>query len=132
MKNILIVATLAILTTCQNQASVNTGLPVQEINAVVYGDRLPADGCGSHLWLEFASPSSDSRTYMRLPTQATRTLMDEVVKAELAKQPAGMLWMGKKEVIIRYRDVDQTATLTCGWGKRQELKTVELLSLRAR
>ena len=132
MKKMLIIATLAVLIACQKQAPVNAGLPILAINALVYGDRLPADGCGSHLWLNFDNFSSDSRTFMRLPTAATRILMDEVVKAEVAKHPVGTLWMSNKEVIIQYRDVDQTATLTCGWGKKQELKTIELLSLKAR
>ena len=132
MKKTLIVALLGVLMACQKQAPMNAGSPVQEINALVYGDRLPADGCGAHLWLNLVSPSSDSYTFMRLPTEGTRALMDAVVKAEVAKQPAGTLWMGSKEVTIQYRNTDQIATLTCGWGKKQELKTIELLSLNGR
>ena len=132
MKKILIVALLAVFAACQNQASVTSAFPIQEVEALVVGDKLPMDGCGAHLVLNLIDKSSDSRTYMRLPTEATRPLMDNLVKAEVARQPAGTLWMGSKEVVIQYREVDQTTALTCGWGRKQEVKTIELLTIKAR
>ncbi|MBO0951591.1 hypothetical protein [Fibrella forsythiae] len=132
MKKLLIVALLAVSATCQNQSTVLAEQPIVEINARVVGDQLPVDGCGAHLWLNFTSPSSDSRTFQRLPTDATRSLMDNIIKAEAASQPTGTLWMGSKDVLIRYRETGQTATLLCGWNAKQELKTIELLDIKAR
>jgi len=130
MKKLLIVALLAVSATCQNQASVQTEFPVQEANAVIIGDQLPVDGCAAHIALNNTTASSDSRPFMRLPTEATRLLMENVIKAEVAKQPTGTLWMGSKEVTIRYRETGRTATLTCGWGARQEVKTINLLDVK--
>lgn len=132
MRHLLLIALLAVSATCQKQEVVETQAPIQEINATVVGDQLPVDGCGAHLRLGVPSPSSDSRTYMRLPTEATRVLMDNIIKAEVAKQPTGILWMGSKEVTIRYRETGQTATLICGWNAKQELKTIELLEVKGR
>lgn len=132
MKNILIGALLTLSAACQNQSAVKAEFPVQEISATISGNALPADGCEAHLWLNSISPSSDSRTFMRLPTAATRSLMDAVVEAEVAKQPTGTLWMGSKDVTIRYRDTDQTAPLACGWGKKQEVQVIELLAVEVR
>ena len=58
--------------------------------------------------------------------------MDNIIKAEIAKQPTGTLWMGSKNVTIRYRETVQMATLTCGWGKKQEVKSIELLDIKER
>jgi hypothetical protein len=132
MKKLLIAALMLLSATCQQETAVKTVFPIEEISATVAGDKLPVDGCGAHLWLNFLSPSSDSQTFMRLPTAATRSLMDDLIKAEIAKQPAGTLWMGSKEVTIRYRETEQTATLICGWGKKQEVKAIELLDIRER
>lgn len=132
MKNILIGALLTVSFSCQDQASIDAGLPVEEINASILGDQLPADGCGAHLWLNFSSHISSSYHYTRLPTEVTKALMDNVIKAEQAKQPAGTLWMGRKEVTIRYRETGKTASLLCGWNTKQEVKTIELLEIRER
>ncbi|ARK11266.1 hypothetical protein A6C57_13585 [Fibrella sp. ES10-3-2-2] len=132
MKKLLIVALLAVSATCQNQASVQAEFPVQETNAVIIGDQLPVDGCAAHIVLNNTTSSSDSRPFMRLPTEATRLLMDNVIKAEVAKQPTATLWMGSKEVTIRYRETGKTAVLTCGWGARQEVKTIDLLEVKVR
>ncbi|WP_375447837.1 hypothetical protein [uncultured Fibrella sp.] len=132
MRHLVVAALLAVSATCQKQDPVEAQSPIQEINAAVVGDQLPADGCGAHLWLSVTSASSDSRTFMRLPTEATRPLMDDVIKTEVARQPTGQLWMGRKDVTIRYRETGQTATLLCGWNAKQELKTIELLDIKAR
>ena len=132
MKKILIAALIAVSATCQNEASVNADSPIQQINAIVVGDQLPVDGCGAHLVLNLPSDSPASSTSMRLPTEATRPLMDNIIKAEIAKQPTGTLWMGSKNVKIRYRETKQTATLLCGWNAKQELKTIELIEIKER
>lgn len=133
MRHLLFVALLAIAATCQDQATVEAQQsPILETTATVVGDQLPADGCGAHLRLNLASTSSDSRTYMRLPTEATRPLMDTIIKAEIAKQPTGILWMGQKDVTIRYRETGKTTTLLCGWNAKQELRTIELLDIKER
>ncbi|MEZ0539396.1 hypothetical protein [Fibrella arboris] len=132
MKNLLIIALLAVSATCQNQAGITAANPLVEAEARVVGNQLPVDGCDAHIWLNIGSTSSASSTYMRLPTAATRSLLDNVIKAESDKQPAGTLWMGTKDVTIRYRETDQTATLLCGWNAKQELKTIELLEIKAR
>jgi hypothetical protein len=129
MKKIVLIALIALSATCQNKTSINADSPVLEIDARVIGDKLPVDGCGAHLWLNIVSPSSDSRTFMRLPTEATRKLMDNVIKAEIAAQPPGALWMGSKDVRIRYRETKQMATLLCGWNTKQELKAIEILAI---
>lgn len=131
MKKLLIVALLAVSATCQNQSTLQAEQPILEISAKVVGNQLPVDGCDAHLWLNFSSPSSDSRTYQRLPTETTRALMDNIIKAEVANQPTGTLWMGSKDVTVRYRETGQTATLLCGWNAKQELKTIELLGIKA-
>ncbi|RYF63911.1 MAG: hypothetical protein EOO39_27665 [Cytophagaceae bacterium] len=132
MKKLLIIALLTVSATCQNKSTIQAEQPILEINAKVVGDQLPVDGCGAHLWLNFTSPSSDSRTFQRLPTEATRSLMDNIIKAEAATQPTNPLWMGSKDVTIRYRETGQTATLLCGWNAKQEVKTIELLEIKAR
>ena len=58
--------------------------------------------------------------------------MDNIIKAEIAKQPTGTLWMGSKNVTIRYRETEQKATLLCGWNAKQELKTIELIEIKER
>lgn len=132
MKKLLIAALLAVSATCQQPETVKAEFPVQEINARVFGDLLPVDGCSAHLVLDLADTSSPSNTYMRLPTEATRPLMNKVIKAEIAKQPAGTLWMGSKNVTIRYRETDQTTKLLCGWNANQDVKVIELLDIRER
>ena len=117
---------------CTNKATVGPATDVLEIEAQLLGDKLPIDGCGAHLWLNFVSPSSASGTYMRLPTAATRLLMDKVIQAEVAKQPVGTFWMGSKDVTISYRETGQTASLQCGWGAAQTIKTIDLLSIKDR
>jgi hypothetical protein len=132
MRKLLIAALMLVSATCQKEATEKTISPIEERSATVYGDQLPVDGCGAHLLLNVDGAIADPRPFRRLPSEATRPLMDNLIKAEIAKQPAGTLWMGSKDVIIRYRDTGQTATLTCGWGNRQELKTIELLDIKAR
>lgn len=117
---------------CADKAALTPAADVLETKASIFGDKLPADGCEAHLWLLLASPSSDSRTFMRLPTTATRSLMDKVIQAEVAKQPPGTLWMGSKDVTITYRETGQTATLQCGWGAKQTVQTVELIAVKER
>ena len=132
MKKLLIAAILAVSATCHQQEVIKAESSVQEINARVVGDQLPVDGCGAHLLLDLANASASSSTYMRLPTEATRALMENTIKAEIAKQPTGTLWMGSKNVTIRYRETEQNATLTCGWGKKEEVRVIELLDIKAR
>jgi hypothetical protein len=127
---VLLLAALLVLVNCRNEAALQPADGALEVKAQLQGDKLPVDGCGAHLWLILPSnPSSDSRTFQRLPTAATRSLMDKVVAAEVAKQPGGQFWMGTKEVKIRYRETTQTATLQCGWGKALEVRAIELLAI---
>ena len=132
MKNTLFAALLLVSATCQSPPAAPTAPAATEVTASVVGDKLPADGCGAHLWLNIASTSSASTTYMRLPTEATRPLFDKLIQAETAAQPPGTLWMGRKDVIIRYRETGQTATLLCGWNTKQQLATIDLLEIRPR
>ncbi|MEZ0608900.1 hypothetical protein ACAW74_10315 [Fibrella sp. WM1] len=121
---------LTSLLSCTNKTTLNPeGGDVLESSATLRGDNLPVDGCNAHLWLMTDGTSSDSRTYIRLPTPATRPLMDRLIQAEVAASGNGY-WMGSKDVTIRYRETGQTTTLQCGWGATQQVKTIELLDIR--
>ncbi len=132
MKTNFVFAPLLLLATCQSSPVASTLPPATEANAFVVGDKLPVDGCGAYLWLDEAGTSSTSTAYMRLPTEATRPLFDKIIQAETAAQPPGTLWMGRKNVVIRYRETGEKATLVCGWNTKQILATVELLDIKAR
>jgi hypothetical protein len=127
----LVFAFALLLSQCRSgQVSPEATSDALETRAELQGNMLPADGCEAHFWLFLPSnPSSDSRTFQRLPTAATRSLLDKAVAAEMAKQPTGQLWMGRKTVTIRYRETEQTATLQCGWGKKFEVRAIELLAV---
>lgn len=121
---------LTSLLNCTSKASLDpAGGTVLESSATLYGDSRPVDGCDAHLGFDPMGTSSDLRTYTRLPTPATRPLMDRLIQAEVAASGSGY-WMANKRVTIRYRETGQTATLQCGWGATQELKTIELLDIR--
>lgn len=121
---------LTSLLSCSDKATLNPeGGAVLETSATLRGNSLPVDGCDAHLWLTANGTSSDSRAYIRLPTQATRSLMDRLIQAQVAASGNGY-WMGSKDVTIQYRETGQTTTLQCGWGATQEVKTIELFDIR--
>lgn len=95
--------------------------------ALLFGNSLPADGCGAHLVIDL-NATNDSGTTV-LPTEATRKLFDEAIAAEEAKQANGF-WMTQKLVTIRYTRTSSTGTLECGWGKKSTVPLVTLTSLQ--
>ena len=66
---------LILLLNCKGDPSLNSADSVLEIRAQLYGNALPVDGCDAHFWLTLSNPSSDSRTFIRIPTEATRSLL---------------------------------------------------------
>lgn len=115
---------------CTDQASMKPKeeTDVLERLATLHFDNLPADGCNAYLQLESPSQTVDTRTYFRLPTQATRPLMDKAID-EVIKSGNGV-GMGGKPVTIRYRETDQTVPLSCGWGVTLSVKAIELLAIK--
>lgn len=122
---------LIALLSCTGQTSMTPGEVTNDVlksRATLNGDKLPIDGCNAHLVLALPDTATNTRPYLRLPSQKTRSLLDKAIQAEINRSGKAE-WAVSKAVTILYRETGQTATLTCGWGATQQVKTIDLLAI---
>ncbi len=124
MKAILMFLLISIIFSCQLG---NDTSPILEVNAIVYNNNLPVDGCAEHISLIDAKGDEIKSV---LPTEETKAMFLELLNAEIVKIPKDT-YSGNLHftVVLKYRETQQKAELLCGWNKKSMLQQIEIISI---
>lgn len=115
-----------LLNTCSADTDENA-TPLMEANAIVFNNNLPVDGCAEHISL---IDTNGDKIKDVLPTEASNTLLKNLLNTEIAKLPANTYTGNLKvSVVLQYKTTQEKGELICGWGSKSSVDLIEIVNI---
>lgn len=99
--------------------------PVRIEPAFIYANSIPTDGCEEHVRLDIPDSTATAVSYK--PTASSLPILQKAL-ADIQPNPTTF----ERAVTIRFTETGRQVDLMCGWGARQPMSEIEIISISRR
>ncbi|GAB3981873.1 hypothetical protein GCM10028806_52410 [Spirosoma terrae] len=121
---VLLLFLLTFAFSCQKDSPEGLG-PIRTEPAFIYENSVPTDGCEEHVRLDIPDSTATAVSYK--PTASSLPILQKAL-ADIQPNPTTF----ERAVTIRFAETGRQVDLMCGWGTRQQMNEIEIISISRR